>query len=508
MTNSQTVYDFLTSVRNRAISTTLSPEDLASLQQLQLLQVLGADQYLALQQQVASLGAVQGTLSQEEQERAQLVQSVDEESDRTHSIRFHFEGAATKDAALSKEAQDTASLRNLDTELSAREQQFNQLLAQKSLLDTLVPCAGGYVALTGAGQVQLREMAVRLYRVSDLPFTTYIQQVQQVDRELNELADRAAQYAAGLAGPLGSYDRSAVWALSIGLAKLTPNVAEGSEALVAGWQALGRLAHNEENRLLAAEILTSVPRPLEQSLPAIEQLDHDVRHLGVPKDSSLGVAAMLLLGQRADGTFATANLAPFLALTRSYESAALLAIVNRPLPDLQQKFQTLRAMFAGWGFQPSEDVELASSFLTVSELPVQGLDTKLAILTRGMGQYLQFPLVASAILAAIPTLEANETLHLVEQAYEVVGRRAGPMSEPELITLAVRLLHGIRDETIGHLDTTATAAPPAPVGGGYLYGPRFFFMPGIVAHAVYFSTFSGVGGVHPAHVSVMGGFGG
>jgi hypothetical protein len=192
-------------------------------------------------------------------------------------------------------------------------------------------------------------------------------------------------------------------------------------------------------------------------------------------------------------------------MTKSYESAALLAIVNQPIQDLWQKFSTLRGLFNSWGFSASEDVELASAFLTLSELPVQGLDTKLGIITRGMGTYLQYPLVASAILAAIPTLEANETLSLLEKAYEVVGRRAMPMSEPELICLAVRVIHGIRDETIGQLDTTAAAhaVPPAPMG--YMYGPRFFFVPVIVAHGSYFSTYSGVGGVHPGHAHVMGG---
>lgn len=505
MGNSQEIYDFLNSVRSRQVTTTLAPGDLALLQQMNIVQVLGADQYSAAQAEVANLDAARAAIGQEDQQRARLASTVAAEDEKTHSILFAFEGHDKKAAALQQEARDRAALQAATSDEAAREQQFNQLVAKKSFLDTLVPYAGGYVGLTGVGLLQLRDMTVRLYRISDLPFATYLQQSQQIDHELNELADRGAQYAAGLTAPLVSYDRSAVWASSIGMAKLQPNVAQGAQAFLNAWSALHRLTSNEENRLMSAEIVAAVPQSLEASLPELEQLEKEARHLGVPKEAALGVASMLLLGRRADGTYATQNLPDFLKLTKSYESAALMAIVNRPLQELWQKFSTLRGLFNTWGFSPSEDVELASAYLTLSELPVQGLDTKLGIITRGMGTYLQYPLVASAILAAVPTLEANETLSLLEQAYEVVGRRAMPMSQPEMICLAVLLIHGIRDETISQLDTTAAARalPPPPVG--YMYGPRFFFVPVIVARGSYFATYSGVSGVHPAHAHVMGG---
>ena len=505
MGNSQAVYDFLVGVRNRQVSAPLPADDLALLQQRSFVQVLSADAFTAAQREVAGLDAARAAIAQEDQQRMQLAAGVAAEDAQTHSIRFAFEGHDKKTAAIQKEAQDRSALDSATADVNSRAAQFNQLVAKKSFLDTMVPFAGGYVGLTGAGQVELRDMTVRLYRISDIPFATYLEQSQQIDGELNTLSDRGAQYAAGLLAPLAAYDRSEVWATSIGLAKLQPNVGQGTQALLDAWMALHRLTSNEENRLMSAEIVAAVPQSLDASFPALQQLEKDVRHLGVPSEASLGVASMLLLGQRQDGTYATQNLPNFLQLTKSYESAALMAIVNQPLQDLTQKFLTLRGLFGTWGFTPSEDVELASAYLTLSELPVQGLDTKLGIITRGMGTYLQFPLVASAILAAIPTLEANETLSLLEQAYEVVGRRAMPMSEPELICLAVRLIHGIRDETISQLDTTAAARamPPPPVG--YMYGPRFFFVPVIVAHASYFSTYSGIGGIHPGHAHVMGG---
>ncbi len=508
MTTTEAIYAFLNGIQSRTPPAGIGPDDLALLHRLNLIDLSSADEYATLQRAVQQLPAAQSALAAEEQQRSQLAARVGAETAGLHSFRFFFEGHEAKEAQRAAAAEDVAAAGRLQADLSARERQYADLLAQKSRLDTMVPYGGGYVALTGAGQIQARDMAVRMYRVADLPFPAYIAQLQAVDGEMNALADRGAQFAAALGPPLARYDRSHVWSVALGLAQSSREVADGSSAFLAGWNGLSSLAHNDENRLLAAEVLAAIPRPIPETLAAVGPLESEVRRLGVAQESSLGVAAMLLLGRRADGTLATAPLEGYLRVTRSFEAAALLAIVNVPAPELTEKFQHLRALFGGWGFAPSEDVELASAYLAVSELPVEGIDTKLGIVTRGMGRYLQFPLVASAILASLPTLEANESLRLLEQAYEIVGRRAMPMSEPELICLALRVVHGIREQTIGHLDTTA-AAPAAPTTPSpYLFGPRIWFVGAIVAHQSFYATFGGFAGAHPGHVNVMGGFGG
>lgn len=507
MANCQDVFTFMTGVSNRNVTTTLPEADIASLQQLSLLQRLTSDQYAALTTEVETLQAARATISQESVGRAQLAGSVQEEDRKSHSILFHFESRDKQTAALQKEAQDQAALRAEDADLAARIQGYNQLVAKQSLLDTLCPYGGGYVGLTGTGVLQLRQLGIRLYRFSDLAFSAYWSESQQTDTDLNDLATRGTQYVSGLSGALPAVtDRAYLWAIALGLAKLEPDPTRGGPLFLDAYNQLGDLAHNAENRLMSAEMLSTLHRSVSENLPVLRDLDHEVRKAGVPKDSSLGVASMLLLGQRADGTFATANLPGFLGLTKSYESAALLAIVNRPFPELAQKFGYLRQMFASWGYEPSEDVELSSAYLTLSELPIEGMNTKLAIIAKGMGAYLQYPLVASSILAAIPVLEANETLNLLEQAYEVVGRRAMPMAQPELICLAVRMVHGVRAETVQGLDATGKVTPTAATGG-YLYGPRFFFVPILVAHGAYYSTYSGIGGAHPGHAHMGGGGG-
>lgn len=505
MSNCQAVYVFLSGVRGRNVATPLPDADLQYLAQQKWVQLLTTDEHDQLTKDVQALTSARQAISNEAAYRARLSSTVQTEDRRAHSILFHFEGRDKQTAQLQKEAQDRAALQSTTVDLTARQQAFNALVQKQSLLDTLCPYGTGYVALTGLGALQQRDLGIRLYRVSDVEFSTYSQQSDAVEGELTSIATRGSQYFTTLAQPLAAVDRSYLWAISIGLAKLETDVPTGVATFRDAYTRLGALSHNEENRLMSAEMLSSLRRSVADSIPALGQLDAWVQHAGVPKESSLGVASILLLGQRQDGTFATANLANLLRLTPSFESAALLAIVNRPLDEMVAKFNFLRTMFRGWGYEPSEDVELSSAYLALSDLPADSMNAKLAIITRGMGAYLQYPLVASSILASIPVLEANETLNLLEHAYEIIGQRAMPLSQPELICLAVRMIHGIRNETVSDLDTTATA-PTAAATGAYYVGPRFFFVPLIVAHGAYYSSFSGFGGAHPGHAHFGGGF--
>ncbi|MCI4326196.1 MAG: hypothetical protein L3K16_00950 [Thermoplasmata archaeon] len=507
MANCNDVYAFLIGITNKNVTKPLPAPDVDLLTRLGLVQTFTAQQYADLQRQVASLQQPQAAIQAESAERWKIADRLDVEDRENSSVLFLFEGKNKKAAALEKAAQDRAALAAADADISAKQQQLNDLIAKKSALDTMAPYAGGYVFLSALGRTQLRELGVRLYRVSDLDFAAYWTQSQQLDKDLVTLADRSAGFFAGIAAPLQSVDRSQLWSIAIGLGSEPAEPTVAVPKFLEAYTRLGKLSSNEENRLLAAEILTSVNHPVPESLSLIESLDKDVRKAGVPRESSLGVSATLLYGQREDATFATESFANFLRLTKTFEAAAVMGIVNQPFEPLSQKFLALRQTFGSWGFSDSDDVELASAYLAVSELPIQGINTKLAIISKGMATYLQFPLVASAVLASIPVLEANETLHLLEQAYDVIGRRAMPLGQPELITLAVRMIHGIRNETLAKLDTTAAARPVMPTQ--YRGGFGFYGVPMFVFYGAYFSTFSGFGGYHPGHAHVgPGGFAG
>jgi hypothetical protein len=504
MTNCKDIYTFLSQVGAKNVTATLSDADVSLLSQLNLVQFLTPDQYSDLQTKVQALGADQAALQQESAQRAGVARQVQEDDRKTHSILFRLEGEAKRDALEQSEAADQNQLKAIDADLAQKQQQFGQLVQQRSLLDTITPFGGRFVGLTGLGAIGTRDLGVRLYRVGDTDFATYWAQSLKITQDLTNLASGGADYFARIAPGLPGADRANVWAISIGLAKNQPDFNQGIATFLNAYNSIQSLTNNIENRLMASEILSSLPRPLVDEFPTLQQILRDVRNLKVPNESALGVASILLLGQRADGTIATPNLAQYLTYTKSYESAALLAIVNVPVPDLNVKFQAIRTMFAGWGYQPSEDVELSSAYLAVSEVPVEGVATKLAIIARGLSTYLAYPLVAASVLATISTLEANDTLNMLEQAYDIVGRRAMPMSQAELVTLAVRMLHGIRNELVGPLDATATAVPTAARMPG-MYGPRFFFVPIALVNYGHYSTFSGIGGAHPGHVHGFGG---
>jgi hypothetical protein len=498
MASCRDVAAFLQQVALRNASAPMAPADRAALEADGLVTFLTPEGLAALQQEVSQLAAQQQALALEAQQRAQAAGAVGADTRRSHSILFHLEGVDHQHATLERLEQEQQALHRLDEDLAARQQAFAALLVKRSLLDNLGPYDGGYAALTPTGRLALRDLNVRLYRVGDQEFSQYWQQAKAEDDQLVGLTTQSALEENRLAQLLPGVDRAYLWAVGIGLAKAGTDPETAVANFATGYTAIAPLSSNVENRLMAAEILSALRRSPADSVPFLTGLVQQVRAFSVPEASALGVAAILLLGERADGTFATRELQGLLGATRSYESAALLAIVNRP--DVPLKFQALRGLFASWGYGTSEDTELASAYLAISELPVDSVSPKLAILSRGLASYLEYPLVASAILASIPVLEANETLNLLEKAYEILGQRTGPMSQTELICLAVRLIHQVR--SVDELD--ATARPP-PTNFSYVGRPPLFWGPIFIVHGAYYSTFSGLGGVHPGHVHGVGG---
>ena len=61
---------------------------------------------------------------------------------------------------------------------------------------------------------------------------------------------------------------------------------------------------------------------------------------------------------------------------------------------------SFRALFNAWGYDMSEDTELSSAYLTISDLGPDDVKTKLNILIDALKNHLEYPLVAAAILAS------------------------------------------------------------------------------------------------------------
>ena len=216
-----------------------------------------------------------------------------------------------------------------------------------------------------------------------------------------------------------------------------------------------------------------------------------------------------MAGRRYDETYPLSRFIQFIPQSPSYEAAAILAVMNISYGDLSPKFQSFKEMFTAWGYMASEDTEIASAFLAIGELNQSEVFEKLKYIVEQLQNYLAYPLVAAAILASIPVFESHEVLDLMEKAVTLLSGYARGLERSELVALAVRMIHGVRNELVKEIDPKAKIAE-TPVQFTYAWRPGFvgWYYPIIIAHSSYHSTFSGMGGFHPAHSHGVGGFAG
>src|SRR5208282_553099 len=291
---------------------------------------------------------------------------------------------------------------------------------------------------------------------------------------------------------------SLLWSTAIGLAKLQGDTTQIGERFIQAFNGIQNLDSTTPNKLMAAEIMTAANQDLQSLESDLESFDKQIRDQGVPKELSAGVAATIMAGRRYDETYPMDRFAQFNQLSTSYEAAAILAVMNISYADLSAKFQSFREMFTAWGYMASEDIEIASAFLAIGELNQNEVFEKLKYIVEQLQNYLAYPLVAAAILASIPVFESHEVLDLMEKAVTLLSGYSRGLERSELVALAVRMIHGVRNEIVKEIDPTAKITE-TPVQFTYAWYPGFFiwYCPVIVAHSSYHSTFSGMGGLHP-----------
>lgn len=481
--------------------------------------------YDQAQTDVATLAQMNQNLQNEIMADRAAQETLRQDSAKTHSIMFHFKSSEEKEAELQKVQQDSQELIRDETEMTATDSRIKQLILQKSTIDRMVAYDGKYVSLTGPGVIALSDLNIRNYRVMENEFPNFVAEMKDTTKELGSIANQASAYEYGLKKSIfqkvPQADFTQLWNVAIGLAKLQGDPNQIAQRFLLALDVLHHFNSTSDNKIMAAEIITSL-RPMNSpSFPtdnnsdlqnlsrSLKGLDDQLRHHAhVPKQLAAGVAATIMYGRRFDGSFPTDRFIEFSKMTKSFESAALLSVLNVPTDQLGARFQSYRNMFNLWGFRQSEDTELASAFLSLSGLGSDDVRTKLSIVIDGMRSYLEYPLVAAAILTSIPTLEANELLDLTERAYSLLATIAPGLERSELLSLSVRMIHGVKNELVKQLDPTANLANTpiqfthAPIAPFFLW-----HAPLILVHGSYYSTFSGIGGVHPAHVHGYGGGG-
>ena len=254
ITNCKDIYAFVSGVQARSTPPTIPPTDIQTLQQIQWIRYLTTDQFSSMAKEVEALSVDEEAFAQAQDARNRAGALLEDDTRKSHSILFHLEGQAKRDAVLQEEAQAQRSFQSADSDASARRQTVEDLIAKRSLLDTLTPGSGGDVAVTGLGAVETRRLSLGMYRFSDVDFASYWAVRQQVGRDPNDIADRGAQCVQALSTPLAKVDRSYLWSIAIGLAKRGTDLGAGMQAFLDAYNRIGGLSENEENRLMAAEI--------------------------------------------------------------------------------------------------------------------------------------------------------------------------------------------------------------------------------------------------------------
>lgn len=465
--------------------------------------------------EVAEVGRLSQLISQvtaEGELEKQTDAALKQDERKEHSFLFHFEGEEKKDELRERVQGETAVVSKEEAELAAMEANVNRLIQERSTVDRMVAYNGGYLSLTGLGTLTMNDLNVRNYRVADREFPDFSAEINATYAELRSIADRAASYTNLIKASIQRIEDEApslLWGTAIGLAKLQRDTGEVIERYIQAIDILQGFDSTVPNKLMAAEIMTALGQDIRSLEPVLKDLDRQLRKQGVPKELSAGVAATIMAGRRYDGTYPVDRFAQFKLLTSSFEATSILAVMNVAYEGLSFKFGQFRSMFTSWGYMASEDTEIASAFLAIGELGLEEVEEKLKYIVEQLKNYLEYPLVAAGILASIPVLEAHEVLDLMEKAVTLLSGYASGFERSELVALAVRMIHGVRNELVKEIDSTARVAE-TPVQFTYPshLGVFVWYYPVIVAHSYYHATFSGMGGFHPAHSHGVGGFAG
>jgi hypothetical protein len=266
---------------------------------------------------------------------------------------------------------------------------------------------------------------------------------------------------------------------------------------------------------MAAEIMAATNLDFVSLSQSLVDLEERLRsEAKVPQEQSVGIAATLLYG----GSNSTASLERFVQfskITESQEAAAILGITNMQVDQLTGKFQWYKEMFDEWGYSTSDDTDLAAAYLAISPLDSEEVKPRMNTIVDGLKPDLQYPLVAGAILASMSTLQPSEVLDLMEKGVSILQGYANDLGRSELVSLAVRMVHGVDNQLAKQLDPNAgTSETPVQFTqsqqqiANSVYGPGmwWWYYPLLISHFTYHNTYNTGGGYHEGHSHGVGGF--
>lgn len=491
--------------------------------------------------EVVSLEQINQRLLEERKEGAEAERATKEDEKKAQGLLFDLHGKEYKDAALQKLEADKETLSKNEVTISSDEASVSDYIQKKSTLDWLVPYGNEYLSLSASGVIMLNALNARMSRISDMEFSDFVLETNETDAELRGIAQRARSFvfdirnriplptdmdedAANRTGEVkvSPYD-SVLWSVGIGLAKIRANEDQILDRFVSAYNSLGDFKSSVWNKLMAGEVMAATVvdfMSLSQSLTDIEQKLRNFAN--VPEEQSVAIAATLIYGG-SDSAISYGRFVEFSKITESQETAAILAITNINVEQLTSKFHSYKGLFDEWGYSTSDDTDLAAAYLSISPLVADDVRSKMNTIVDALKSDLQYPLVAAAILTSMSALSATEAIDLVEKGISILQGYASNFGRSELVSLAVRMVHGVNNELAKELDPNASISKtpvqfthsPQQVaqsayGTGQYYGgyyPGFWWYYAlIISHSTYHNTYNTGGGYHEGHQHGLGGF--
>lgn len=318
------------------------------------------------------------------------------------------------------------------------------------------------------------------------------------------------------------YD-SALWSVAIGLAKIQGEQRQTLQRFVSAYNALQKYQSSIPNKLMAAEIMAATSSDFMRLADFLSDLEKQLREkANVPQEQSVGIAATLLYGSASNSATTFSRFTEFIQITESFEAAAILAVTSMDFDQLKDKFNSYKDMFNDWGYSTSDDTDLAASYLAISPLVASDVKDKMNAIVDALSSDLAYPLVAAAILTSMSELQASEAIDLMEKGVVILQSYASTLGRSELVSLAVRMVHGVNNELAKRLDPNAsisntpvqfTQTPQmaaqsiyGPYYGGFYPGFWWWYYPLIISHFTYHNTYVTTGGTHEGHSHGVGGF--
>src|SRR5467141_4420190 len=349
---------FFSQIAGKSVSTQISPADLNYLSTSGYVTVMQKGDYDQAQADVATLAQMNQNLQNEMMADRVARDALGQDEKKTHSILFHLKSGEERQAELQKVQQDSRELLKDEAEITATDSRIKQLILQKSTIDRMVAYYDQYVSLTGLGVIALGDLNIRNYRVMDNEFPNFIAEMKNTMAELRTIADQASSYESGLKKnvfqKVPQADFTQLWNVAVGLAKLQGDPNQIAQRFLLALDVLHHFDSTSDNKIMAAEIMTSL-RPMNVSTgdnsdlqnlsQSLKGLDNQLRHHAhVPKQLAAGVAATIMYGRKFDGSFPTDRFIQFSEMTKSFESAAILSVLNVPADQLAARFQSYRNM--------------------------------------------------------------------------------------------------------------------------------------------------------------------